>query len=68
MSPCVIGHHPFDLADAVRGYIRGGVQQEWRSGGALLVWQDLGVSEARVIVGQRVDIVIADRGLVDARR
>ncbi len=45
------------------GEVGGGAEQEPRTGGAVLVGQDLGVGEPRVVVDQGVDVVVADLGL-----
>src|SRR5262245_32843036 len=46
----------------------GCMQQERSAGGTLFVGQDLGIGKARVIVDQRVHVVVADRRLVQTRR
>src|SRR4051812_8167027 len=56
----VVGHHPFDLVDAVVGEVRSAAAEEGRAGSALLVGQDLGVGQSRVVIDQRVHVVVAE--------
>ena len=63
----VVGHDAFDAGDALGGEVRGGAFEERGARRALLVGQDFGVGQARVVVHEGVDVVVAHTGAFGLR-
>src|SRR5207245_4178244 len=59
---CIVGHHPLE-PNAVLGEEAGRAAQAGGTGSAALVVECLAVSKPRVIVHQRVDVVVAEAPL-----
>ena len=65
ISERVVGEDSFDPRDALAGEELGRAQQNAGRGGSFLVIVDLGIGQAAVVVDDGVDVVEADRCLVE---
>src|SRR4029079_10666388 len=67
VAPVVVGHHFCDPGDAEGGEVGSGAGDEPRAGRTLLVVEELGVGQPRVVIDHRMHVVVADLRLLPCR-